>query len=203
MKKIIVLAIALTAAVSAFAQFPKGLSVGAGYTFNKKTVKADGTEFDSKLNGFAIGANYNIAIGQSGLGVAPGIYFGFEIGDFFEGDLEDAEWKESNIIVPVYINYSIPVADILKIAPYVGPSFQLGLKSEASDRGYTADLYDDGLEGLDYKKTQIFLGAGVAVDIADIVRVNFGFDHGFISRFHENGISFKENRFNFGVAYLF
>ena len=191
--------IALAAAATAFAQFPSGLSVGAGYVSNTKkaemkTPVSNSTE-TSTLGGFYINADYNIPIADFGLGVAPGIYFDYVTED---------DSKEGNIGIPVNFNFSIPVADIIKIVPYLGPTFQYGLFSKEDDK----NVYKESKEvDMKYNHFQLFLGGGVAVDIADIVRISFGYDFGLIKRINESeaGASVKmtEKNLHFGVAYLF
>ena len=214
MKKLTLTLIALAVAVTAFAQFPAGLSVGAGYGNITKKFKIDQADLDesTKLNSFFVGAEYNFAIGTSGLGVAPGIYFQFSKGDLIDGFSDvDADWKESSILVPVKVNYAVPVADIFKIVPYIGPTLEYNISSKASAEGETVDLYSMPGDGGKYKHIQLYLGGGVAFDIADIVRVSVGYDFGMLNRvkvdyFDDNDIdySFKDTgRLSVGVAYLF
>ena len=214
MKKLTLTLIALAAAVTAFAQFPAGLSVGAGYGNITKKFKIDQADLNesTKLNSFFVGAEYNFAIGTSGLGVAPGIYFQFSKGDLINGFSDvDADWKESSILVPVKVNYAVPVADIFKIVPYIGPTLEYNISSKASAEGETVDLYSMPGDGGKYKHIQLYLGGGVAFDIADIVRVSVGYDFGMLNRvkvddFDDNDVdySFKDKgRLSVGVAYLF
>jgi len=215
MKKLTLTLIALAAAVTAFAQFPSGLSVGAGYGLTSKQMKVKDLKIDEKsnMNSFFAGAEYNFAIGTSGLGVAPGIYFQYSKGDFlgeFIGGADDIDWKESSLLVPVKINYAIPVADILKIVPYLGPTIEYNISSKATKDDETEDLYDIE-DGAKYKHLQLYIGGGVAFDIADIVRVSVGYDYGLLNRlnvdmFDDNDVDyhFKDNgRLSVGVAYLF
>lgn len=216
MKKLTLTLIALAAAVTAFAQIPSGLSIGAGYGSTTKIMKMKEMKIDEKekLDAFFAGAEYNFAIGNSGLGVAPGIYFQYSKGDFLGemlGGADDIDWKESSILVPLKVNYSIPVADILKIVPYLGPTLEYNISSKASKDGETEDLYDLEDDGGKYKHLQLYLGGGVAFDIADIVRVSIGYEYGLLNRlsidiFDENDAdySFKDTgRLSVGVAYLF
>lgn len=214
MKKLTLTLIAMAAAVTAFAQFPSGLSVGAGYGNTTKVFTVDETGLDesSKLNSFFVGAEYNFAIGSSGLGVAPGIYFQFSKGDLVGGVSDvTADWKESSLLIPVKVNYAIPVADIFKIVPYLGPTLEFNISSKASAEGETMDLYDIPEDGVKYHHLQLYLGGGVAFDIADIVRVSVGYDYGMLNRlkidhFEDAGAdyAFKDTgRLSVGVAYLF
>ncbi len=204
MKKLFVTMIALAAAVTAFAQFPAGLSVGAGYVSAKKTTKVDNHSDSRSFGGFYVNADYNIAIGDTGFGVAPGVYVDLPI---YKDELAgvDVKWKELNLGIPVMVNYGFPVADIIKIIPFAGPTVQFGISSKhISKRGnqkHTIDAYDGGDESM--KRLQLFIGGGVAVDIAEIVRVSLGYDAGLINRSNDSEVKVKDSGFHFGVAYLF
>ena len=198
MKKFfLTIAIAFVAATTAFAQLG-GLSVGAGYTTKNFT---NGLENEA---GFYAGVNYNIAL-TSGICVAPGIDFAMLN---YKKD-ENNYQKENYIGVPVMFNYSIKVADVLKIVPYLGPTFSLGLSSVAkgggSIFGFTittgeVDMYD----GTDYNKFDILIGGGIALDIVDMIRVTFGYNQGLLNRNNDSdGSVIKTSGMNFGVAYLF
>ena len=203
MKKLFVTMIALAAAVTAFAQFPAGLSVGAGYVSAKKTTKADNHSDSRSFGGFYVNADYNIAIGDTGFGVAPGVYVDLPI---YKDELVgiDTKWKELNLGIPVMVNYAFPVADIIKIIPFAGPTVQFGISSkviqEQGNQKHTIDAYDgDDAQ----KRLQLFIGGGVAVDIAEIVRVSLGYDAGLLNRSNDSDIKAKDSGFHIGVAYLF
>ena len=207
MKKLFFTLIALAVAVTAFAQFPKGLSVGAGYGTGTKTFKADGQDAQ-KLNmgGFYVGASYNLAIGESGLGVAPGLYIHLDKGDAGKVFAPGVDVKETSIDIPVPVNYSIPVADILKVTPFAGPTFMYNLTTKFVADDYEQSWYEEDKgsgEESTYKHPNLFVGGGVALDVADIVRVSIGYDLGLLNRSSADGYSIKENRLHFGVAYLF
>ena len=204
MKKVILTMIALAAAVTAFAQFPKGLSVGAGYGMGSKTYSSPGVDQTIDMVGFYGGLSYNLAIGQSGLGIQPGLYVHMETGDVSDLGLADVDLKETSIDIPVLVNYAIPVMDILKVTPYVGPTFMYNLTAKFESKDYEQDLYKDG-PGYEsfYKHPNLFVGGGVALDIADIIRVSVGYDLGLLDRSSDSDNSIKENRLHFGVSFLF
>ena len=194
--------IALAAAATAFAQFPSGLSVGAGYVDSKQVWKTDDDTHKEGFGGFYVGADYNIAIADFGLGVAPGIYVDFLTNKDYPVD--GAKWKEVNLGIPVMFNYAIPVADILKITPFAGPTLQLGLSSKMKDDDNTHNVYSD--DDADYGRLQLFVGGGVAFDIADIVRFSIGYDLGLLNRNtgdQKDDLKVKNNGLHFGIAYLF
>lgn len=209
MKKVLLIMIAMTAAVTAFAQFPKGLSVGAGYGSGNKTFKSDGFDDQTiKTGGFYFGATYNLAIGESGLGVAPGLYMHFDKGDASDYLAPGAklDLKETSLSVPVFVNYAIPVADILKVTPFVGPSLMYNFTAKLVAEDDEVNMYkDDPANGFEstYKHVNLFVGGGVALDIADIVRVSVGYDYGLLNRSSADGSKILDSRLHLGVAYLF
>ena len=209
MKKLFFTLIAMAAAVTAFAQFPKGLSVGAGYGSGNKTFKNDGFDDETiKMGGFYFGATYNLALGESGLGVAPGLYLQIDKGDASDYLAPGAklDLKETSLSIPVFVNYSIPVADILKVTPFVGPTFMYNFTSKLVAEDDEINMYkDDPANGFEstYKHPNLFVGGGVALDIADIVRVSLGYDYGLLNRSSADGSKILDNRLHFGVAYLF
>ena len=196
--------IALAAAATAFAQFPKGLSVGAGYGMGDKTFSAATGDQTIDMAGFYAGLSYNIAIGDGGLGVQPGVYFHMDKGDVGDLGLADVDLKENSIDIPVLVNYAIPVLDILKVTPYVGPTFMYNFTAKFESKDYEQDLYKNG-PGYEsfYKHPNLFVGGGVALDIADIIRVSVGYDLGLLDRSSDSDDSIKENRLHFGVSFLF
>lgn len=188
--------IALAAAATAFAQFPSGLSVGAGYVSSDWKTKAGSRTHTETLGGGYVNADYNIAIADFGLGVAPGIYF-----DLYSKKEDGVKFSEANIGIPVMFNYAIPVADILKITPFAGPTLQFGLSSKTKHGDDSINHYDE-----DYSRLQLFVGGGVAFDIADIVRVSIGYDLGLLNRNtgdNKDDFKVKNNGLHLGVAYLF
>jgi len=195
MKKLfLTLALVAVAATTAMAQ----ISVGAGYV--SSTMKKDGSvtlpvvgtvsgsENDS-FGGFYVGANYNLNV-TGGLNVAPGLYFS-NVSHKYKNS--DTKWKESYLTVPVFFNYSFAVMDGLSIAPYAGPYAQFCVSSKIDDN----DMSDN------YKKFDIGLGFGLALDIVDMIRVSVGYDLGLINRYDADNVTWKRSGVNFGVAYLF
>ena len=207
MRKVILSIIALAMAATAFGQFPKGLSVGAGYTTGDKTFKTPG--FDKQtlnMGGFYVGASYNLAIGESGLGLEPGLYLRIDKADAGAYLAPGVDLKETSLDVPVFVNYAIPVTDILKITPYLGPSFMYNFTAKFVADDDELDLYkEDKANGVEstYSHINLFVGGGVALDIADIIRVSVGYDLGLLNRSTDDDSTIKENRLHFGVAYLF
>lgn len=196
MKKLFVTMIALAVAVTAFAQFPKGLSVGAGYLSSDQKTKVGSNTHTDNFGGFFVNADYNISLGEA-LGVAPGVAI-----DYVSRSENDIDYSALDLNIPVMVNYAFNVADIIKVIPFAGPTVQLGVSAKAKDGSNSHNYYDkDG----EYGRLQIFIGGGVAVDIAEILRVHLGYDLGLLNRYKGDidDFSIKNNGLHFGVAYLF
>ena len=187
--------IALAVAATAFAQLPKGLAVGAGYLSNDGKTKMGDVTHTETIGGFYVNADYNIALGEA-LGVAPGVAI-----DYLSKTKNDVKTTLINLDIPVMINYAIPVADIIKIVPFAGPTVQFGISGKAKAGDNTLDLYGDNQ---DNSRLQIYVGGGVAVEIAEILRAHVGYDLGLLNRYTGDGdITVKNNGLHFGVSYLF
>lgn len=183
---------------NAFAQ----LSVAAGFGNSQTKIEEkilDVLSRDANLNGFYAGASYNIPVGTSGLGIAPGIYFAYLTDkdvDFYvaEGDL-----TESYVQIPVDVNMKFPIADGLTGVIYAGPTLSYGVASKISDY----DLYDGtGAKVLDYDRLEVLAGGGIGVEFENMVRFDVGYDFGLLNR-GGNKIAVHRNQLHAGVAFMF
>lgn len=215
MKKFILsIALVAAAATTAFAQI-EGLSVGAGYTTSTMKVTATSgstTNTDTQeFGGFYAGASYTVLTLGPGIGITPGLYFSsvsYKKDKDILGGVESG--SESYLNLPINFSYKLDlVPGTLAIAPYVGPTFSLGLASkvkyENGSTTNTTDLYGDDS---DYSKFNIAIGGGLALDIVDMIRVTVGYNYGLLNRYtgDQDPVKYNYNNntgFNFGVAYLF
>lgn len=215
MKKIILtLALVAAAATSAMAQF----SVGAGYLNQTTTSKYTSGSSTSKTSvasdGFYVGADaaYNLGYGVS---VVPGIYYGYltnKNADSFSSLASyDVTTKNHYIAVPVNFKYGIGLGDMLNAFVYAGPQFEFGLSSKTTSTGTvagqssstTVDNYGDNSN---LNRFNISLGAGIGVDVAEMVRVNFGYHYGLLNMYKgDNSSNYKINNsyWSVGAAFLF
>jgi len=216
MKKIFAtIAVLAVAASSAFAQ----ISVGAGYVGTTATTEINSNSTDVNFSGFYLGGSYNFDLGM-GIGVAPGLYYVNEsnsntksataLGYTATGDVTT---KEQFIAVPINLNYGIELMDGLKLSVFAGPTLAYGLSSKTTGtvtlpilgtKETTIDNYDED-EGnvLDYKKFDVMLGAGVAVDIVDMIRVSAGYNWGLMDLHGNDNSKYTRKGLHIGVAYLF
>lgn len=210
-KTILTLALAVVSATCALAQ----VSVGAGYLNETSTTSWKNgnttTTTATPFGGFYIGGDYEYAIGQ-GLSFSAGLKGVFysnknvEALPFYTGNVT-TKHKELNLVVPVAVNYSYVISSELKAFAFAGPSFSFGLSAESTttydktpDKTTTTNLYGDDSS---YKGFNLFLGAGVGVDVMDMVRVKLGYDFGLVNRSSADNTTTKDKQWYIGVAYLF
>lgn len=189
MKKIIItLALAAVAALSANAQ----IAVGVGY--QTKDYSNDGP----KNGGIYAGVTYNYDL-SNGLAVAAGLDV-----SFLSGKDSGINYSETNIGIPVLVNYAIPVADGFVLTPFAGPTFSYGLNFKGENSGVSINLYDNNL-GAEMKRFDVLVGGGVALDIQNLVRVSIGYNKGLLNRAGSDDDDDKvtTSGLHFGVAYLF
>ena len=207
MKKLLTSILALSMALvgtTAFAQ----ASIGLGYV-NSTDIAKDNIE-DVNLNGFYVGLNYNFALGQSGWGLAPG--FNYQLvtksdASSFLGANSKNDRTQMFLTVPVMFNYGIQLGDGLVGRFFAGPTMSIGVydksKLKVSYAGYSVDDKIDNYDDDDYKRFDIMLGGGFALDCYDIVRFKLGYDYGLINRYDADDVTLHRGQFYFGVAYLF
>ena len=206
MKKFfLTLAIAFVAATTAFAQLG-GLSVGAGYldnTVTSVTTAGSTTTTTSKTyGGFYGGLSYNLLTLGPGINIVPGLYFASV--SFKDDGTIYQTGSESYLAVPVNFSYKLDlVPGTLAIEPYAGPTFAYGLSSKTVTGTGSVAVTSDNYDGTTYGKFDLLVGAGLAFDIVDMIRVSVGYNFGLLDRDSDDSNVFKTSNLNFGVAYLF
>ena len=220
MKRLILTAAAIAVSVSAFAQ----ISVGAGYVNDayRQTINiSDNTTNNSKYanNGFYLEGAYSYAL-TNDFSLSAGLRFSslgrtdngnYDLGSLHLGDAT-AKTKEMYLSIPVTANYAYTINKDVRVFAFAGPSFAIGLSSKtdvtASVLGQSSttnvDNYGKDDEGnCNYNRTNLFLGAGLGVDLMNMVRVSLGYDLGLLNRSAADNTTLKQNQFRIGVAYLF
>ena len=202
------LALVAVAATSAFAQ----LSVGAGYLSNTQkysyTSGSSTTTTPTTTSGFYAGADYGFDLGQ-GLGLSAGLKGAFLFGKdtaSLLGVSTTSKSTEIYLAVPVLVNYNYAITNDFKVFAYAGPSFAFGLSSKSkttnnvNDDVTTTDHYGDDSK---YGRTNLFLGAGVGVDLLNMIRIKAGYDIGLLNRSSADNTKINDAQWSVGVAYLF
>ncbi len=205
MKKIFAAAAALLmlAGANAFAQ----ISVGAGYLNSTLDSKYNGNKVSEgargSMNGFYVGASYNLKFGE--FGIAPGIYYSF-LGGSDKAILNtDVKAVEQAINVPVNFNYGYNLNGV-RLFAFAGPTVQFGLSSKStttnSGVSVVTNYYADNSN---YSRFNLYLGGGLGADLMDQIQVTVGFDYGVLNLYKGSDSKASQHRYNLklGVAYLF
>lgn len=214
MKKVLMtLALVAVAATSAFAQ----ISVGAGYLANTQkstyTSGSTSTTTTTPSAGFYVGADYTLDLGQ-GLGLVAGLKGNF-LFNKEEGSITlpilgtftgTSKTSEIYLVVPVLANYTYALSNDLKLFGFAGPSFAYGLSSKTKSTTNTSDdvtITDNYGDSSNYGKVNLFLGAGVGVDVMNTIRIKAGYDIGLLDRDGRDDYKINDAQWYVGVAYLF
>jgi len=204
MKKILTTILAasmMLIGTSAFAQF----SIGGGFTnASTKLTVLNAVDLNPiSSNGFFAGVSYNLPIGTSGLGIAPGLYYVLATKTDADLYVMTADFTEMYLQVPVDLNFKVAIADGLNGLIYGGPTFAYGLSSKAKAGNVVYDIYDGQLSNwTNYKRFDVLAGGGIGVEFEDIVRFTVGYDFGLMER-GGSTIGIKRNQLNVGVSFLF
>ena len=201
MKKIILtFALIATAATGAMAQ----IEVGAGYLNQTARYSWSSSSTDATSSGFYAGGGVDYELG-TGLSVVPGIYYGY-VSSESSLLLANSTTKNHYVAVPVNVKYSIAPVDMLKVFAYAGPRFELGIssKSTASALGASTTLDNYGDNG-SLKRFNISLGAGLGVDVSELVRVSGGYSLGLLNMLKDgdDNTSIKTSYWHIGASLLF
>lgn len=194
---------------NAFAQ----ASIDVGFVNSTDNYKTGSTKNNTNLNGFYVGAAYNVPLAES-LSVAPGIYYTLVTksnANSYAGIVSTkSDVQEHYLSVPVMFNYTLfSLSDGISAKLYAGPTFAYGIASKdkisGSIAGFsgdtTIDNYDDSYN---YNRFDVMVGGGLAVDFYDMVRFNVGYDYGLLNRYTGDAdITRHRSQFRLGVAYLF
>ena len=193
MKKIFTAVIAgamMLIGTSAFGQ----ASIGAGLVMPMNAgARLIGTE-PTNLSGFYAGLNYNIGFGNSGLGLAPGVYF-----NYATKNENNIDRKQMYVSAPVMLNLGLQLSPGFVIRPYAGPTFSYGLKDEFSGSVATMNWNEND----NYNRFNIQVGGGIAFEFYDMVRFDAGYDYGLTKIYDTTAGSLTKNQFHVGVAYIF
>lgn len=194
---------------SAFAQ----ASLGAGYVYGKTNIDVNilsilTSEVDASLNGFYLGGSYNIPVGTSGLGIAPGLYFSYLTKDNANLAVAEGDLTETYFTAPIDLNLGVPVGDGLRFIVFGGPTLSYGLTSKVAvpvsgDSKHTYDIYDGELSNwTKYKNFDVMVGGGVGLDFENMVRFTVGYDYGLLNR-GGSTVNVHRQQLHAGVAFLF
>lgn len=197
MKKFfITIALVAVAATSAMAQ----ISAGAGYL--NMDLK-NGSDVTLNQNGFYAGANVAYGLG-SGFAVAPGLYYGYLYSDDSYAGLLETKTNSHYLAIPVNVTYSLPLLDVLDAFVYAGPQFNIGLSSKTEGKllSVSTEIDNYGDNGT-LNRFDVSIGAGLGVEVCDLVRVNFGYNWGLVDLSKSDNTTLKQAGWHVGLSVLF
>ena len=201
MKKIIIsLAIAIAATVSASAQ----VSVGAGYLNQTNKTTVSNNSSSRALNGFYAGVDLGYGLGY-GLSIVPGVYYGYISGKTTALEVvAEANYVRHDIAIPVNVKYGIDILDALNVFAYAGPQFNIGLASTstATVAGISKSINNFDENGAE-RRFDLSIGVGLGFDVADLIRINLGYNFGLLNRANSENVVTKANTLHVGLAVLF
>ena len=209
------------------------IGIGAGYVNSVNRTVPDGATLNTVgFDGFYLGVTYGLPIGN-GLSLEPGFQYEFLTKSRNILPLVKENDTDHYIDIPVHLNYSLPVNEMMKFFVTAGPTFAIGLASQSkfSALGYSA-VYDNYLGEVDadflgsgimeyiaqlspyvseyfnrgngYSRFDVLLGIGAGIDLSEIFRFKVGYDWGLLNRYsNDTGATRHRNRLTVGVAYLF
>lgn len=217
MKKIIASVFAaamLLMGTEAFAQ----LVPGAGYLLSIEKSKTEKLSMDPvKLNGFYVGASYNIPL-VAGLGVAPGLYanmlFYNGTATFYQVVTATEHYTELALNLPINLNYRLEVSDNFSLCAFAGPVFQVGLVARSTynarldyafihvNEGEAYNHYNS--DNGDMNRFNIYAGGGLGFQVGDLL-FTVGYDHNLlnIDKSSDEGWKTNRNQIKVGVNFAF
>ncbi len=178
MKRILItLAILVSSASFAFAQYGPGMLIGGGFYAAKQKSEAGGNTQSCSGPGFYLA-------GGMTSNLTRGIDYTMEF--FYETytldtstNAYDGSQTESNIGYDIKLMLNFPASDSMALLPYFGVAYMYGLRSTATTTTggvkTTVDCYDsDKMAGVNYQRMDMFLLAGAALNIGPSLRVDVG-----------------------------
>ena len=201
--RIILLAVALLGATTAYAQ--QSWSAGVGYsstTFNG----TDCSQFLAKhpLKGFYAGVSHEFYFSAlAGLTFEPGLYFHYQSGR------NDAEMKPKYIkmhylSIPVDLKYSFNIATGAMGSLFTGPVLNIGLIGNLYDKGTFKEqggLAKDATDLRGLTRANLQGRVGAAVTVAEAVQLRFSYAFGISRLIPEQEI--HNNALTLGLGLLF
>ena len=175
------------------------LVAGAGYLRSTDKVKASNSNSSSSaeaLNGFYLGASYNIPI-VGVLGFAPGFYLDMlfqhkdsNAGASYLSYTGSSRYTEVDLNVPVNLTLNFKVGSNASIFAFAGPVFQVAVMARSTFNSAASILGVHISEGSSYNHLDsekgdtnpfnIYLGGGAGVQVGD-VQFMAGYDYSMLN----------------------
>ena len=207
MKKFILIAAALFVGTLAQAQ----IVANAGYIHafeNSKYSAITGdtyTPYQGSLDGFYVGASYYYSLDRyvSGLAVLPGANISALFGR--HAKYNTCGVSEVALNIPVQASYTYQINDNCHVFGQTGPALQFAFLHNVQDERGTSFplLRKDNSFGEARTFFNLFWGITAGVEVSELLRIEMGFDFGFLNQSRTEGYKVSRNFLHFGVGYLF
>lgn len=210
MKKI--LSFALVAAAMLFAGKANAqLSINAGYAPQTYTTTFNDKDTKTELNGFFVGANYNIGL-TGDLRVSIGADFRYntksdsDAASLFGVNISGKATSTQMLIdVPVLFNYGLNINRDFRLAAFAGPTFSMALSGKTEFEGNIVALggtteYDWYGDNAIYNKFNLSLTFGICADFRDF-RLFGGYNLGLLNVDARDNLTTKGNNWFIGLGY--
>lgn len=187
------------------------LTLNVGYAPTTLTYTYGGNDTKMDMNGFFVGANYNINL-TGDLNVAVGADFRFNTktdkdGASLFGVTTASEVTRTQMLIdiPVLFNYGLSLNSDLRIAAFVGPNFSLALsgktKSDVAVAGWGGSTELDWYgEDRDWKKFDIALTFGLELGYRQY-RLFGGYNMGLMNLTSTDDATMKANAWFVGLGF--
>ena len=200
------------------------LVVGAGYLHtieNTKTTEGKAVGKPDHMNGFYLGASYNIRFSDY-FGVAPGFYVnmlfqsmnnaeGGNFGGILLSGSASYNYTEVALNLPVNLTLNVPISDNVDFFAFAGPTFQYGVMARSTFNTAASvgvihyskgDSYNHYGKDGDGKPFNILLGGGVGVEIGDL-QFLVGYDHTLMNVSKIDGYKVGRHQIKAGINFAF
>ena len=186
MKKLVTMILVASFALAGTSVFAQNVVVEAGFGVSTTSFNVLGYKPNADLYGGTFGVSYQMPLGVTGLGFAPGLQFKyFTKGGVDAFGITDVSFTETYLAVPLDFNYTFPISDDVKMLVLAGPTIDVGLTSRVKEKntGVEYDIYSGSLSDYTkYSRFDILLGGGLAFDVVEAVRFSVRYDYGVLNR---------------------
>ncbi len=208
MKKFILIAAALFVGTLAQAQIVANAGYIHAFENSKYAVVGNANgylPYKGSLDGFYVGANYYYSLDKyvNGLAVLPGANISALFGR--HAQFNSYSVSELALNIPVQACYTYKINDNFHVFGQTGPALQFAFTHNVRDnQGTTYSLLrKNNRFGEARTFFNLFWGITAGVEVSELLRIEVGFDFGFLNQSRTEDYKVSRNFLHFGVGYLF
>lgn len=205
MKKLILIAAALFVGTLAQAQIVAEGGYIHAFENSKYGNGAGYVSYKGSLDGFYAGAHYYYSLDKhlNGLAVLPGANLSALFGR--HARYNDCRVSELALNIPVHASYTYKINENFNVFGQTGPAFQFAFTHNVRDGQGTSYplLRKDNRFGESRSLFNIFWGITAGVEVSELIRIEIGYDFGFLNQSLMDGFKVSRNFLHFSVGFLF